>query len=185
MSWLVMSLRRSELTRSINQHTYEKLLLNREKTKLSSFVTALGDGMITPSEIGNLGCELFGDALDFMATSNFAAAQVANLQTAEYAKEYDSLTQQQYYNNPSITAQARLYYKDGVLDTEKMYSEFYKEALKEFVQQYIMPIIKEKEDEIDNKANDLQTLVELEQAELQELKQAISSDIQNSSIKLS
>ena len=186
MAWLLMSLRRSELTRSINEHTYQKLQLTNQLRRLSSFSNAIGDGSITPSEIASLGSDLFGDALDFMGYSNEAAAQVAQEQTDYYATAYDSLTQEQYYNNPSIAAQAELYYDEtGSLDTDRMYAKFYEEALKEFAQNYMMPILKEKEQEIQDKQNELETLVESEQAELQELKSSISNEIQNTTIKLS
>ena len=185
MSWIMMSLRRAELTRSINDHTYEKLQLSRQLRRLSSFSNAIGDGSITPSEIASLGTDLFGDALDFMGYSNDAAAEVAAEQTDYYATAYDSLTQEQYYNNPSIAAQAELYYdENGALDTDRMYSKFYEEALKEFAEKYFMPILKEKEQEIQDKQNELETLVETEQAELQQLKQSVSQEIQNSTIRL-
>lgn len=186
MSWMLLSLRRSELTRSLSEHTYQKLQLSAEKRRLTSFANAIGDGHITPTEITSMGSKLYGDALDFMGYSAEVAEQVASEQTDYYATAYDSLTQQQYYNNPSIAAQANLYYdENGSLDTERMYQKFYEEALKEFAQNYIMPILKEKEVELENQQNELETLVEQEQAELQEIKQAISSDIQNSTIKLS
>ena len=186
MAWLLMSLRRSELTRSISEHTFEKLQITRQLRKLSSFSNAIGDGNITPSEISSLGTDLFGDALDFMGYSNEAAAQVAQEQTDYYSTAYETLTQEQYYNNPSIAAQAQLYYdENGALDTDRMYSEFYQQALKEFAEKYMMPILKEKEEELENKKNDLEVLCEAEQAELQQLKGSISSEIQNSTIKLS
>ena len=186
MAWLLLSLRRSELTQSISEHTYEKLQISRQIRKLSSFSNSIGDGHITPSEIASLGTDLFGDALDFMGYSNEAAAQVAQEQTDYFATAYDTLTQEQYYNNPSIAAQAQLYYDEsGALDTERMYSQFYEQALKEFAEKYMMPILKEKEEELENKKNELDTLVESEQAELQQLGQSISSEIQNSTIKLS
>ncbi len=186
MAWLLMSLRRSELTTSINQHQYEKLQITKQLRKLTSFANAIGDGSITPSEVSSLGSELFHDALNFMEASNIAANEVANYQVDEYGELYSNITQQQYYNNPSIAAQAQLYFdENGQLNTEKMYSEFYEQALKEFVEKYVNPELKEKEEELQQKQNELESLVEEEQAELQALKQSISSEIQNSTIKLS
>ena len=186
MAWVLLSLRRNELQRSISDHTYESLQLSRQLRKLASFSSAVADGNITPSEIASLGLNLFGDALDFMGYSNDAAAQVAQEQTDYYASAYDTVTQEQYYNNPSLAAQAQLYYDaDGNLDTETMYGNFYKEALKEFAEEYIMPILKEKEDEIENKQTELETLIESEKAELDSIKSSTSQEIQRTTIKLS
>ncbi len=186
MSWLIMSLRRSELQKSISDHTYEKLEISRQMRKLSSFSNSIGDGTITPSEIASLGSDLFGDALDFMQYANESASQVAQTQTDYYAGTYESITQEQYYNNPNIASQAQLYYdENGQLDTETMYSEFYEEALKEFATKYFQPYLKEKEEEMENKKTELETLVEAEQAELEQLKNSISTEIQNNTIKLS
>lgn len=186
MAWLMMSLRRCELQRSINDHTLEKLQLSRQLRRLSSFSTAIADGSITPSEIASVGKDLFGDALDFMGYSNEVASQMAQEQTDYYASAYESVTQEQYYNNPSLTAQAQLYYDEsGNLDTDAMYQEFYAEALKEFAENYFMPLLNEKEKEIQNQQTELETLVESEQAELEQLKSSTSQEIQNSTIKLS
>ena len=186
MAWLLMSLRRSELTRSVNQHQFEKLQISNQLRKLSSFSLAIGDGSITPSEISSLGSDLFYDSLNFMEASNMAANEVANYQVDEYGSLYENLTKEQYYNNPSIAAQAQLYFdENGQLNTSKMYEEFYQQALKEFVEKYVTPALKEKEEELELKQNELEALVESEQAELQTLKQSISSEIQNSTIKLS
>ena len=181
-----MSLRRCELQRSINDHTMEKLQLSRQLRRLSSFSTAIGDGSITPSEIASVGKDLFGDALDFMGYSNEVASQKTQEQTDYYSEAYGSITQEQYYNNPSLTAQAQLYYDEsGNLDTTTMYQEFYDEALKEFAEEYFAPLLNEKEKEIQDKQTELETLVESEQAELEQLKSSTSQEIQNSTIKLS
>jgi len=185
MAWIILALRRSELQSSISQHTYEKLQLSRQKRKLSNFCAAAGDGKITPSEIASLGTELFGTGLDLMGYSSLAASEVAQLQTDTYATAYESLTQEQYYNNPSIAAEAQLYYKDGQLDTATMYAKFYEQALQEYVQQEIEPLLKEKEEEMEEKMLELETLVESEEAELEQLKNSISQHIQSETIKLS
>lgn len=185
MSWLIMSLRRSELQKSISDHTYQKLELSRQIRKLSSFSNSIGDGTITPSEIASLGSDLFGDALDFMQYANASAAEVASTQTDYYAGTYENITQEQYMNS-GLATQAQLYYdENGQLDTDTMYQEFYEEALKEFATKYFQPYLKEKEEEIQNKQTELETLVESEQAELDQLKSSISSEIQNNTIKLS
>ncbi len=185
MGWITMSIRRAELQRSINDHTYEKMEISRQLRNLSSFSTAIGDGTITPSEIASLGADLFGEALDFMGYSNEAAATVAQEQTDYYATAYDDLTQQQYYNNPSISAQAQLYYdENGNLNTDAMYANFYDKALEEYVEQYIMPELNEKQKEIENKQTELETLVASEEAELQQLKESIKQNIQENTIQL-
>lgn len=185
MAWLIMALRRNELQKSINDHTYEKLQLTRQLRQLSSFSSAIGDGNITPNEIGSLGSDLFGDALDFMQYANESATNLAQTQTDYYATVYENLTQEQYYNNPNIASQAQLYYdENGALNTESMYSNFYEEALKEFADKYFAPYLKEKEQEIQDKQTELEMLVEAEQAELDQLKSSISSEIQNSTVKL-
>ena len=187
MAWVLLALRRSELTQSISQHTYEKLQISREMRKLSSFSNAIGDGIISPSEITGLSASLFGDAMDFMGYSNEAANEIAQEQTAFYEQAYSGITQEQYYSNSGIAAQAQLYFdpETGGLDTTAMYSKFYEEALKEYAQKCVMPLLKEKEEELEDKKNELDTLVEAEQAELQQLKDSISQEIQNSTIKLS
>ncbi len=185
MGWITMSLRRSELQRSINDHTYEKLKLSRQLRDLTSFSNAIGDGTISPSEIASLGSDLFGTALDFMGYSNEAAATIASEQTDYYATAYDDITQQQYYNNPSIASQAQLYYdENGNLDTSTMYANFYEKALEEYVEQYITPLLNEKQKEIENKQTELETLVASEEAELQQLKESINQNIQQSTIQL-
>ena len=185
MGWLLLALRRTELQRSINDHTYEKLQLTRQLRKLSNFSTSIADGNVTPSEIASLGTDLFGDALDFMGYSNEAAQEVAQEQTDAYESAYGQITQEQYYNS-GVSSQAQLYFDEsGNLDTETLYKKFYEEALKEYAQEYIAPLLKEKESEIEDKQTELETLVESEESELQTLKQSISGQIQNSTIQLS
>lgn len=185
MGWITMSARRSQIQTSLNDHNLELLQINRYLRQLSSFANAIGDGQITPNEISSLGTDLFGDALDFMGYSNETASLIANEQTDYYASAYDDLTQEQYYNNPSIAAQAQLYYDEsGNLDTTAMYSKFYEEALEEYAQNYIMPILNEKQKEIENKQAELETLISSEEAELQTLKESIKQNIQNSTIQL-
>ena len=179
MGWITMSIRRAELQRSINDHTYEKLELSRQLRELSSFSNAIGDGTITPAEIGSLGTCLYGEALDFMGYSNEAASAVAQEQTDYYASAYDSLTQEQYYNNPSISAQAQLYYdENGNLNTNAMYANFYDKALKEYVEECVMPVLNERQKEIENQQAELETLVTSEEAELQQLKESIKEKIE-------
>ena len=120
-----------------------------------------------------------------MGYSNDAATTVATEQTDYYSTAYDDLTQQQYYNNPSIAAQAELYYDEsGNLDTTAMYANFYEKALQEYAEKHIMPILNEKQKEIENKQTELETLITSEEAELQQLKESIKQNIQENTIQL-
>lgn len=186
MAWLLMSLRKSELTQSINSLDYEIMKLSRQRQKLASFMTAIGSGtFITPSTIGSLSCDLFNSALDFMEASTYAANEVANAQCDEYESVFQKVTQQEYYNNPALAAQAELYFdENGNLDRDTMYSKFYEQALKSYVEKYVEPQIKEQEDDIDAQKQDLETQKELQKAELDAINNAISEEISNSAIKL-
>ena len=99
MGWVCLSLRRNELQASVQQRQFELIQLSRQMRQLSSFASMVGDGQITPTEIGSIGAELFGDAMDFMGYSNDAAMEAAQLQTDYYATAYGDVTANQYYNN--------------------------------------------------------------------------------------
>ena len=164
MGWIFMACRKAELIRSLNDDRKSLLDLNRYAKQLSSFATAIGDGTITPSEINNFGNEIFGDAIDFMEYSHIAADQVASQKT--------------------IAAQVQLYYTDGQLDTTSIYTNLYNEALEDFAQTKIAPILNEKQKEIDNKIADLETQIAASEAELQQLDDSIKQNIQSSTIQL-
>ena len=186
MSWIVMSLRRSELQKSISDHTYEKLKISRQLRQLSNFSSAIADGHITPNEISSLGFEEFGDGMDFMQASNQAAQEKATEMADYYCQTYDGITQEQYYNNSAIASQAQLYFdENGQLDYEAIYNNFYEKALEEFAEQYIAPQLNEYEQDLQQKQTELETLVESEEAELEQLKQSVSQEISNNTIKLS
>ena len=184
MGWIFMACRKAELTRSLSDDRKSLLDLNRYAKQLSSFATAIGDGTITPSEINNFGNEIFGDAIDFMEYSHIAADQVASQKTDVYTSTYGNLSEEQYYNNPSIAAQVQLYYTDGQLDTTSIYTNLYNEALEDFAQTKIAPILNEKQKEIDNKIADLETQIAASEAELQQLDDSIKQNIQSSTIQL-
>jgi len=185
MAWVMLSLRRSELTKSISDHTYEKLQLSRQLRKLSKFSNAVGDGNISPSEIAGLGIDLFGEALDFMGYGSDWAKEKAEEQTSYYDTAFSKVAEDQMYAM-ATSAGSKLYLNEnGTLDTYAMYQQFYEQAMKEFAEKELMPILKEKEEELENKKNELDTLTEAEQAELQQINQSISQEIQNSTIKLS
>lgn len=185
MGWITLACRRNELQNNISEDTYEKLMIQSQLRKLSNFSSAIADGMVDPSEIASLGGELFGDALDFNAGAHDIVSENAQLQTDLYEKMYGDVTQEQYYNNPALTAKATLYYDEsGNLNTEAMYNEFYEENLKQFAEEYYMPMLKEKEEELQQKITQLEVQVESEEAELQTVKEKISQEISNNTIRL-
>lgn len=181
MGWIVLSLRKSELQNNISDHTYQSLQLTRQLRQLSNFSSAIGDGKITPNEITSMGSAIFGDALDFMGFSKDAAMQIAQEQTDLYELAYTDTTQAQLQN-----AGLALYSDgNGNLNTEALYNKFYEEALEDYAQNYLMPLLNEKNEEITNKQTELEMLLEAEKAELDQLDNSISTEIQNSTIKLS
>ena len=185
MGWITLSLRRSQLQTSVNDLSFELLQLNQQRTRLSNFSSAIADGKVNPSEIASVGGLLFGEALDFMGNSNVAAQEAAELQTSYYATAFADVTQQQYYNNPSITGGAQLYFdENGELNTEMMQQEFYEEALKDYVETYIMPKVNELEKEMEQKQLQLETELEQKEAELETVKQSVSESIQSTTIQL-
>ncbi len=185
MGWITLAARQSELQSSLSQHNYEKLQLQNTLKRLSSFASAIGDGFVDPNEIGSLGFSLFGDALDFNTNAQMSVSEAAQLQTDTYENMYNSVTQEQYYNNPALAAQATLYFdENGNLDTQSMYNNFYDEALKEFAEEYYSTYLKEKEEEIQQEIDELTMLTTSEETELQQVKEKISQEIQNSAIRL-
>ena len=184
MGWVTLSLRKSQLKTSVNDLNFELLQLSQLRTRLSNFSNAIADGKVNPSEIASVGGLLFGEALDFMGHSKDAAMEAAMLQTGLYAEAFADVTQEQYYNNPSITGGAQLYFTDGQLNTEMMQQEFYEEALKDYVETYIMPKVNEIEKEMEQKQLQLETELECKEQELQAVSQSVSEQIQSSTIKL-
>ena len=184
MGWVVLALRKAQLKAKINDNNLAQLQLNRELQNLTSFSTAIADGYITPSEIASIGTSLFGDAMDFMYNSTYSADAVAQEQTSYYTDLYSGLSEEQYYNNPDVASQVQLYYKDGALDENAIYNEFLEENLKEYASEYFMPILNEKQKEIENQLTELQTLGEAMSKELQAVDDDISNQIQSNTIKL-
>ena len=185
MGWVLMTLRQRELQSDIQDKQLKLMQMSRELRQLSSFSGAIADGKITPNEIANLGTNLFGDAMDFMGYSTEAAAQVAQEQTDYYANAYESLTADQYYNS-GYGAEAALYKdENGNLNTDQVYNKFLDEALKEYAEQVLMPMINEKEKAMEQEKTELEALIESEEAELQSIKDSKSNSIQDSAIRLS
>ena len=185
MGWVLLSLRRNELQTAIQDKQYELLQISSKMRRLSNFSSSVGDGHITPAEIASLGSELFGDGLDFMGFSNQAASEAASLMTDYYSTAYQDVTAEQYYNNPSLSAQASLYFDEsGNLNTDAMYQEFYEEALEDYVSTVIAPKLNELEKELQNEQTELEVEIESMEAELQTVKSSTSEAIQNSTIQL-
>ena len=65
-----------------------------------------------------------------------------------------------------------------------MKKKFYEENLKEFVEKEIMPILNEKETELETKQTEIETLLQSEQSELDTVSQQTSQEIQRNTIKL-
>ena len=185
MGWVMLSLRRNELQTDISDMQMQLVQLSNKRDDLTSLSNAIGDGHITPSEIASIGSEFFGDALDFMGYSHDAALELSQEQTDYYSEAYSTVTAEQYYNNPAIGAQASLYFDEsGSLDLERMQSEFYEEALEEFVQTYMMPKINELEKAMQAEQTELETQIQAKEAELETVKQSISSGISQTTIQL-
>ena len=185
MGWIVMTLRQRELQNDIADNQMKLLQMNRELRKLSSFSGAIADGKITPNEIGSLGTNLFGDALDFMGYSTESAAMVAQEQTDYYANAYESLTADQYYQS-GYGAEAALYKdENGNLNYDQVYNKFLDQALKEYAEEVMMPLLNEKEKAMEQEKTELEALIQSQEAELESVKGSKDQAIQNSTIKLS
>lgn len=187
MGWVLLTLRRSELQSSIADIEMDLLQISRKRNQLSLFSSSIADGHITPNEIASFGSELFGDALDFMGYSKEFAQEMATTQTDYYATAYEDVTQAQYFNNPALAAQAPLHFdpETGALNTDMMYSEFYEQALKEYVENHIKPQLNELEKEIQQEQTELETQLKAQEAELEVVKENISSNISSTTIQLS
>ncbi len=184
MAWILMRMERAATTQRLNENILKKTQIKRLLTKLGNFASAIGDGQINPTEIGSVGNELFGDALDFMGYGRDVAQGEAQDKTMLYEQAYSDVTAEQYYNNPALASQASLYFDEsGSLNTDKMYEEFYEESLKEWAEEYIKPMLNEKETELQNELDSITAECEMDQAYLEQLESATSA--QTPKIKLS
>ena len=184
MGYILGCLRSSELIHSIQAHELEQMQITRQLRQLASFSSAIGDGTIDPNEIANIGVDLFEDALAFMDGSTYEAVTTAQDQTAYYEGIYMNTTQEQYYA-AGLGQKAGLYTDaNGNLNTDMVYQQFYEEALKEYAEKVVMPILKEKEEELQQKKDELTMLIETEQAEYDAIKDARSEQIRRTTIQL-
>ena len=186
MGWITLSLRRNELQTSIQNRQYELLQISNQMRRLSNYANAVGDGTISPAEIASLGTDLFGEGMAFMEVSNMAADEAALLQCQEYETLYGNITQQQYANAGGALTGTTLYFDEttGGLNYDRLYQDFYQEALEDFVNTTIMPKLKELETELQNEKTQIETEIQAEEAELQTVKESISQSIQDSAIQL-
>ncbi len=187
MAVTLFVLRMRENLAQMEEDKYQVLQNSRLLKKLSNFSSAIGDGNITPAEIASVGDELFEDALEFMDHSDAVAQQVATEKASEYEALFGSITASEYYQNSGLMQQAQLYFDPdtGAIDTEQIQSKLYEQTLKDYANEVLMPILKEKEVEIQNENDRLQTEIEQLSAEYDSLKQSKSQEIQRQTIQLS
>ena len=186
MAWILLNTRRAELTRSINEKTYEKLRLQREIRNLTSFASAIADGNVTPDELSNLSSHLIGEGINLNETSfNYASDNAENM-TNTYLDQFSNLTQDEYYANSALMQKANLYWDadTGELDGNQINSDLLAQYMKEYVQKYVEPELKAYEDEYEEQKLDLETQIESMEAELDKLDSKISDNIQKGTIKL-
>jgi len=186
MGWVTMSLRRSELQASVQDLQFEILQLSRTSREIGKLSQAMADGRITPAEIGSLGSSVFLDAMEFSEISHGVASEIALSNCEMYADLYSGITQDQYYNSPALAAQATLYFdqETGALNTQAIYAELYEQELENYVNEVVMPELKELEQQIADEKLEKETLLQQEEAELDSLKQSISEEISRNTIQL-
>ena len=187
MAWILLNTRRAELTRSINDLTRQKLQLMREIRNLTSFSSAIADGNVTPDELQSLSSHYIGEGINLNeVTSNYADTHSDEL-TNTYLDQYSNLTQDEYFANSSLMQKANLYWDadTGELDGNQIKSDLLEQYMKEYVQKYVEPELKAYEDEYEEQKINLETQIEAQEAELQQLGDKISNNIQQGTIKLS
>jgi len=186
MAWILLNTRRAELTRSINDKTYEKLRLQSEMRKLTAFSSAVADGNITPDELSNLSSHYIGEGINLNDITYDYASDYADLTTADYMDRYSALTEDEYYANSALMQKANLYWdsETGALDETQIKSDLMEQYMKEYVEKYVEPELKAYEDEYEEQKIDLETQIQTEEAELQQLDEKIRNNIQQDVIKL-
>jgi len=185
MGSALLTLRQISLQRNINDHQFQLINLNRKLQRFTRLSSLLSSGInLSPSAIASVGGELFGDALDSMGYAQTWAEGRVDDQMAAYTNAYEQLKNGKY-NDSGLGAQCALYEdENGQLITEFAEEKFYKEALKEYIEQEVMPLLNEQEKEIEDEKTNLETLIQQEEAELQSVEQAKEQAIQRETIKL-
>ena len=187
MAVTLFALRMSDNLARMNEAELQMLKNSRTLTNLSNFVSALDDGNITPAEIASIGDELFEDALEYMDHSDAVAQQVASEQASDYESLFGSITASEYYQNSGLMQQAQLYFdpETGAIDLEQIESKLYEKTLKDYANEVLMPVLKEKETELQNENDRLQTEYNRLSAEYDSLKQSMNQEIQRQTVQLS
>lgn len=185
MGWATLTLRKVSLKQQLNDNSLEQIQLSSIQRRLANFSSAISQGVISPSQIASIGTSLFGDAMTFMENAQDAAMSVATDQANYYTQTYENLTADQYASS-GLASQAQLYFdpETGSLDYDSILQNFYEENLKEYAEEFA-PILNEKQKEIETEMTNLQTEEESMRAELDQLDNSISSEIQGNTIKLS
>lgn len=186
MGVTLFALRMSDNLHQMEQNNLKLTKISRKLRQATQFSSAIADGTINPDEIAGIGREFFSDAIDFMGYANDTALEVADEQTNYYTSVYGDITAQDYYQNSGLAAQAQLYFdEDGNLDEDAIMTNFYEEALKEYAEEFIAPLLNEMETELQNEKDRLETENEQLSAEYDSLKEAKSQAIQRETISLS
>ncbi len=180
MGSVTYHLRKQQLLESINNHNYEKLKLNTKKQYFTNFSNIISNGYnLSPSALSSVGAELYGVAADVMEHANDEATEDANNQLDRYLALYNNLGEEEY-NQRGYSAQAAIYCdEDGNIDTDAAWQKFYESAVKSYMENEILPLIQEKEKELQEEQARLEALVQQEEAELDSVKQAEDSAIKN------
>ena len=181
-----MNTRRAELTRELNDLTYQKLKLQREIRKVAAFSTAIADGGVTPNELAQLSSHYIGEAINLNEASFMYADEGSDYMTNYYLDQYSGLTEDVYYQNSSLMQQANLFWNPdtGTLDEEAIKADLMEQFMKEYVEKYIEPELKAYEDELEEQKLNLETQATAVEAELKGLDDKISQSIQNDAIKV-
>ena len=158
--------RRAELIREISDIQYELTGLNSQSQKYTQYSSAIANGVnFSPEALASCGGELYGHALDTMGHARDAATEAADEQTAAYANMFYEMGQDQY-NASGLSAKAAIYAdENGDAVVDYAWNQFYEQALKDFIEQQVMPLINEEQKEIDQTRANLEALLQQKQSE--------------------
>ena len=185
MAWILLNARRAELTRSINDLTYQKLKLQREIRNLTAFSNAIADGNVTPDELSSLSSHFLSQGLELNDTTFGYASDASREMAGHYIDQYSGLTEDEYFQNSTLMNKVNLYWNDeGQLDEEQIGADLLEQYMKEYVQKYVEPELKAYEDEYEEEKLNIETQVEAMETEYNQLGEKISSEIQQDTVKL-
>lgn len=186
MAWILLNTRRAELTRSINDLTREKLQLTRKMQELTAFTSAIADGNVTPDELSSMSSEFAIQGIDLNEAAFNYADEHSETMTNVYLDQYSGLTQDEYFANSSLMEKASLFWdaQTGDLDGNQIKTDLMEKYMKEYVNNYVEPQLKAYEDAYNEEKINLETQVQTMQAELQQLDEQVSNNIQQDVIKL-